>query len=88
MELPPRVAAVLGDLTDEGRMQFVGELLEAIAAAQQTDDLRPVVDVIDAWYRTLTVRAHPRYEEVVDRVTTQPPKEHATLDDVRSRLGL
>ena len=88
MELPPEVSAVLGNLTDEGRQDFVTELLTAFTAAQETNDLRPVVDVIDAWYRTLLVREHPRYDEMMERVGTQPPKEHVTLEDLRSRLGV
>ena len=64
LDLPPEVFDVLlSALTEEGRANFERDLLRAIQQAQQRNNLRPVREVLEAWYRTLIVRKHPHYEE-------------------------
>jgi hypothetical protein len=64
LDLPPEVFDVLlSALTETGRANFERDLLHAIQQAQQRNNLRPVREVLEAWYRTLVVRKHPSYEE-------------------------
>lgn len=63
LDLPPEVFDVLlKALTEKGRANFERDLLRAIQEAQQRNNLRPVREVLEAWYRTLVVRQHPDYE--------------------------
>jgi Family of unknown function (DUF6247) len=63
LDLSPEVFDVLFKaLTEHGRANFDRDLLRAIQQAQQRNNLRPVREVLEAWYRTLVVRQHPDYE--------------------------
>lgn len=85
LELPPEIAEVFEGLTDEGRRAYVHKLMEALEAAQATNDLRPVRDVIEAYYRTLRVRQHPEYRRAIERAK-QPPHGQLTADEAIARI--
>lgn len=59
--------------------------MKALETAQNTNDLRPVRDVIEAHYRTLRVRSHPDYLAAIERVN-QPPTELLTADESIARI--
>lgn len=61
--LPPEAEAVFDHLTKGGAERFSQEIVQALFRAQMKGDLRPVLDVVESWYRTLLVRNHPDYEE-------------------------
>jgi hypothetical protein len=63
--LPPEAQEVLRSLTDYGEDRFSGQIIQALFEAQKKGDLRPVLDVVETWYRTLLVRNHPDYMESV-----------------------
>jgi hypothetical protein len=86
--LPPEAGAVLGHLTDAGRRHFIEDIVGALVTAQEGDDLRPVNDVIQAWYRTMQVRQSPGYEDAVKRSSQAPINCGLTVEDVRARLAL
>jgi hypothetical protein len=60
--LPPEAGEVFESLTESGDDHFSREIVQALLVAQAKGDLRPVLDVVEAWYRTLLVRKHPDYE--------------------------
>lgn len=87
---PDQVAAVMARLTPEGAIQFVGELMAALEAARTQNDLRPVQEVAEAWYRSLLFvnkydGAEPLVAAVTKSLDDEPIKDAA---DLKSRLGL
>jgi hypothetical protein len=87
MHLPPEAFDVLDKLGSKDRGRCARELFQAVKAAQDADDLRPVTEVIEAWYRTLLVREHPRYGEMMEHASRKPAADCAlTAEEVRARL--
>jgi hypothetical protein len=64
-ELPPEAEAVFDHLNEDGAARFGREIVQALVMVQAKGDFRPVLDVVEAWYRTLLMRQHPDYEEMV-----------------------
>ena len=63
LDLPHEHFRVLTEaLTEQGRLNFALERIDAIERAQARNDLRPVRDTIEAWYRTFLIRQTPGYE--------------------------
>lgn len=67
-----KVRAVFEHLTEEGAREFADEIVMATYRSRETGDLRPLVETIDAWYRTLLVMADP---ESRDRFTEMMARE-------------
>jgi hypothetical protein len=83
LDLPPEVFDVLlNALTDEGRANFERDLLQAIQRAQERNNLRPVREVLEAWYRTLIVRQHPDYEASVAWARESTDRDGMTVDEL------
>ncbi len=88
LDLPPEVFDVLlSALTDEGRANFERDLLQAIQRAQKRNNLRPVREVLEAWYRTLLVRRHPDYQESLAWARQSEDRDGMTVDEVMQELG-
>jgi len=87
LDFPPEIVEVLDNLTGEGRRAYIRQLSEAFVVAQHEADFRPVIAVVEAYYRTLLVRRHSRYDQLRKRVS-KPPGKLMTVADVRRRLGL
>ena len=87
LDLPAEVFDVLlNALTDEGRADFERELLQAIQRAQQRNNLRPVREVLEAWYRTLIVRQHPDFEASMARARESTDRDGMTVDELMQDL--
>lgn len=54
-------AAFQRHLSESGRAQFNREIVHALVQAKKTNDLRPVQEVIDAWFRTWLFVADPGF---------------------------
>ena len=73
-------------------VQLTEEAEEALAGAllQPEPDLQPLVDVIEAWYRTMIVRQDPGYQEAVARYAGKSADELGervyTAEDLRRLL--
>jgi hypothetical protein len=88
LNLPPEVFDVLlKALTDEGRANFERDLLRAIQRAQKRNNLRPVREVLEAWYRTLIVRQHPDYQESLAWARQSEDLDGKTVDELTQELG-
>ena len=85
--LPPEMAEVLDNLTSEGRRGFVRELADALALSQRENDLRPLLAVVEKYYRTLLVRRHPKYDALRKQAANPPERPVLDVADVRKRLS-
>lgn len=92
LELPPEADRAYEELspylTNEGREAFLRELIHALVVSHAENNLRPVQDVIAAWYRTLLLRSDPNYEENIKRARRSRPRRGVPLEEVRKRFGL
>lgn len=61
LSLPPEAEEVFDHLGEHGAERFSREIIQALFRAQTRGDLRPVLDVVESWYRTLLIRSHPGY---------------------------
>jgi Family of unknown function (DUF6247) len=87
LDLPPEVFNVLlNALTDEGRANFERDLLHAIQRAQQRNNLRPVREVLESWYRTLVVRQHPDYAASMAWARGSEDEDGKTVDDLMREI--
>lgn len=90
LDLPPEVFDVLLEsLTEQGRANFERQLLEALRLAQKRNNLRPVREVLESWYRTLVVRQHPDYQASLAAARQEPYREGEgeTVDELMRELG-
>src|ERR1700730_1573685 len=87
------LVALREGLSDDEWRQLQAEATEALAQAfrQSPPDLQPLLDVIEAWYRTMFVRQDPGYEEAMANAGKSAEELGApfyTPEDPRRRLGL
>lgn len=91
LELPPEVGRVLESLTSPGRAQFIQEVTAAIVQGQRDNNLRPLQDVILAWYRTLLARQSTTFQRNVRWAREHPasdPDEATTPEQYREWLDV
>jgi hypothetical protein len=84
-----RVSEVFASLAPDGKAKFIEEFVEALFEARQTDNLRPLQDVVEGWYRTLVANRSPDYEAAVTWAGENEPVAEDLLDleQLRERLG-
>ena len=88
LRLPPRMLDTLGRLKPEDAARFNREIVGALTAAEQTDDLRGLRDVIEAWYRTVLVSADIAFAGNIAAAQKARPRRGESVDDLRRRYGL
>ncbi len=83
----PDVRKVFANLTPEGAKDFAQEILEALEKSRDQRDLRAVVEVVEAWHRTLLfVEDHPAFMDAwADPQEDDPPH---TSEDIAKRLNV
>jgi hypothetical protein len=88
LRLPPRLTDILGRLkpADAGRLNR--ELVAALSEAEETNDLRAMRDVIEAWYRTVLVSADPTFASNMAAATRSRPRRGESVEDLRRRYGM
>jgi hypothetical protein len=62
-----QLAGVLKGLSDEDRITFTQEVLGAMASVKSEDDFRPVVVVVERWYRSALLRQHPGWPHALEQ---------------------
>jgi len=76
-----QILGVLKVLSDEDRIEFTQDVLEALGSVKSEDDFRPVVVVVERWYRGALLRQHPGWPHAVEQADAirngvRPPDVH------------
>lgn len=82
---------VVAHLKPEGIQLFVREIVAAVYVSQQTGDLRPLQDVIEAWYRSLRFIRDPGFLKAAAAQEARAESgDHRIfeLEEIGDRLGL
>jgi hypothetical protein len=90
IELPSReqLEAVQASLNPEGAQEFAEEFFEALWLSKERGDLRPVQDVIDAWYGSLLlVKKYPEPRDLEAVLAARKRETPMTYDEVKASLG-
>jgi hypothetical protein len=84
-----RASEIFASLTPDGKTQFISEFVTALYEARKTDNLRPLQDVVEGWYRTLVANRSPEYEAGIAWASEHEPSSDELLDlpELRERLG-
>lgn len=61
LRIPTKREEILESLTEEGRLEFLQELMAALAAAEESDDLSQVQYVVNAWWVSRLFFTHPDF---------------------------
>lgn len=83
---------MLSRLTEDELTQVLNEIIEALAASRDRDDLLPVRVVFEAWYRTTLLRKDPDHDlltrEAHERTAGKVPDaiETQTVDELRDEI--
>jgi hypothetical protein len=88
LHLPPEMNGVLARLGPDDAARFNREIVAAISAAEEASDLRPIRDVIEAWYRTVLVTSDRGYQGNMAAAIKARPRRGESPDDLRRRYGL
>jgi len=89
MELPTpeQVEAVKASLNAEGAEAFAEEFFQAMWLSKERGDLRPVQDVIDAWYGSLLlVQKYPKPRDLDAVLRARRNETPMTYDEVTAAL--
>lgn len=62
---PGQLFAALQGLPLEQRGDFTREVLEAMGSVKSEDDFKPVLLVLERWYRTALLQQHPGWQRAV-----------------------
>ena len=83
---------MVGRLSEDDLGRLLNEIIEALAASRDSDDLLPVRIVFEAWYRTTLLRQDPEHDELTkeahDRAAGKVPKgiKGQTVDELRDEI--
>ncbi|MFI5282496.1 MAG: DUF6247 family protein [Candidatus Dormibacterales bacterium] len=85
------ILTMLEELKEDDLNRLATELVEALVAARDKDDLLPVRHVLEAWYRTVLLRRDSDHSRVVydarARAEGRIPKvETQTVDELRAEI--
>lgn len=61
----PTDREIFEEMTDNDFSWFGHNMLTALYEAQEANDLWPIREYVESWYRTLHVRHQPGYEEAI-----------------------
>jgi hypothetical protein len=80
------VDVIVHALRPDVAQEFLNELLAAIAQAKNSDDVTPINDVIEAWYRTMLFVKKPGFKDALAKAI-DPERERfpRPVEDVLRR---
>ena len=81
----PKFSEFAQMLTDKGVRGFAGELVSALVQAKHENDLRPVQEVIESWYRTSLFIREPGFLKALGDEGAEEP---ISREERRRLLGL
>ena len=67
-ELPADAVELLRQVRPADRQGFIEEITQALAAAAETKDFRPLQDVLEAWTAAVRLQRQPGYEAMIERM--------------------
>lgn len=73
-DLPSKLQQVADWATAEQLREFVTELRDAVDRSAATDDLRPFINMVEAWWRSLLFQRDHRYKAAADEASNQRGK--------------
>lgn len=88
LHLPPEAVEVFRHLSKEGSAIFSQEIVQAVIDSQRKGNLRPLEELIEAWYRTLLLRQDPSYAKNKTSARRSRPRKGQTIEQIRERLGV
>lgn len=88
LDIPEKMDDVLKALTDQGRSEFMHELVDALAQAKVADDLAPVQHVVNAWYVSRQFLTHPEIDPALDKAFDIEGSNVYTIEELGTRLGV
>lgn len=91
LDLPDadKFRSIRAALKDQGRTDFMNEIVESIYLAQARNDLRPVQHTIDAWWHSLQFATLPGIDDALKAASTAVDREPGlTIDEIRQLLGV
>lgn len=87
LDLPKEAIDVFAALTPKGAETFSREIVEALLKAQRKGNLRPIKDVVDAWYRSLLLVRDPTHLEAVAWAKKTRKRTGISLDELKERFN-
>ncbi len=78
----------MAGLTDAGARAFSNELVAALVRAKAQDDLRPLLEVVEAWYRTLVLIQDPGYAANIQAAKRIRSRRGHTVEQLKQRFGV
>lgn len=78
------VEKLIDELPPDMARQLVRQFLAAVDRSRTQEDLRPLDDIVQSWFRSLMFMSRPRFEALwVEAQGTDGPR--LTLEDIRER---
>jgi hypothetical protein len=64
---PDQLFDAVRSLSNAEQIEFGRELLDAMGSVKSEDDFRPVLVVLERWYRTALLRQHPGWHHALEQ---------------------
>jgi Family of unknown function (DUF6247) len=86
-ELPSDALELLPQVRPADQQWFIEEVTQALAAAAETKDFRPLQEVLEAWTATVRLQQQPGYEAMIQRMQRRQRGRPLDLDELRRPRG-
>ena len=86
-ELPPDAVELIRQVRPADQQRFIEEVTQALAAAAETKDFRPLHAVLEAWTATVRLQRQPGYEAMIQRMQRRERGVPVDLDELRRPRG-
>ena len=89
---PDQINEAIRTLPEAEQLEFRRELLDAMGTVKSADDFRPLLVVLERWYRTALLRQHPGWQHALEQADalaagTRPADVHRLdFDQLREEV--